>query len=338
MPYLGTQPNDVKKNTGLYTPSEILQLEKDGNWGGSLELIQSQTISGNVAQVDFTDIKENIYDVHLLEIINARSDSDDKDFSLRVSVGGTFDVGANYHRALFSISADGGTEESRVTTSSQMDITLHTGNATNEKANSYIYIYNAGNSSTFTYNNISTKNQMQLDLSGLLSMKTGFPIVASGDIEIEIILEDSNRVLEQKQDLICSGEDFTTAGDGSLTGGKITLAPSHVGGANIYRGNNWTTTSSPYANGNVVKLTGKTNGVDFTLFTKVNGNTTTNAGSGKIEVPLDCPATFFNNAENITHLQVEALFNVNDPATPSTAPVYKTTESYVYEVSNVEYI
>ena len=39
MAYIGTQPNDVKKNTGLYTPSEILQLTKDGSWGGSLELI-----------------------------------------------------------------------------------------------------------------------------------------------------------------------------------------------------------------------------------------------------------------------------------------------------------
>ena len=43
MAYLGTQPNDVKKNTGLYTPSEILQLTKDGSWGGSLELIEEQT-------------------------------------------------------------------------------------------------------------------------------------------------------------------------------------------------------------------------------------------------------------------------------------------------------
>lgn len=170
MSYLGTQPNNVKKNTGLYTPSEILELTKDGSWGGSLELIQSQTISGNVAQVDFTDIKENIYDVHLLEIINARSDSDDKDFSLRVSVGGTFDVGANYHRALFSISADGGTEESRVTTSSQMDITLHTGNATNEKANSYIYIYNAGNSAKYTTN---TNQSTTINVNGVYKMVYG---------------------------------------------------------------------------------------------------------------------------------------------------------------------
>ena len=68
MSYIGTQPNNVKKNIGLYNPSEILQLTKDGSWGGSLELIQSQTVSG-VTQVDFTSIKENIYDVHLMEYI-----------------------------------------------------------------------------------------------------------------------------------------------------------------------------------------------------------------------------------------------------------------------------
>jgi len=53
MAYLGTQPNDVKKNTGLYTPSEILQLTKEGSWGGSLELIEEQTVSGNPNNVDF---------------------------------------------------------------------------------------------------------------------------------------------------------------------------------------------------------------------------------------------------------------------------------------------
>ena len=44
MSYIGTQPNNVKKNIGLYNPSEILQLTKDGSWGGSLELIEEQFI------------------------------------------------------------------------------------------------------------------------------------------------------------------------------------------------------------------------------------------------------------------------------------------------------
>jgi len=134
--YIGqNQTKQQVKNSGVLSSFDISLLEKKGEAGGSLELIAEQTISGNVAQVDFTDIKENVYDVHRLEIINARSDTNDKDFSLRVSVGGSFDVGSNYHRALMSVDANGGTEESRATTSSQMDITLHTGNATNEKAN-----------------------------------------------------------------------------------------------------------------------------------------------------------------------------------------------------------
>ena len=49
MSYIGTQPNNVKKNIGLYNPNEILQLEKDGHWGGSTELITSGS-SDNSAQ------------------------------------------------------------------------------------------------------------------------------------------------------------------------------------------------------------------------------------------------------------------------------------------------
>ena len=67
MTYLGTQPNNVKKNTGLYTPSEILQLTKDGSWGGSLELIEEQTFSATTT-IDFTSIKGNKYDVIVAQL------------------------------------------------------------------------------------------------------------------------------------------------------------------------------------------------------------------------------------------------------------------------------
>ena len=163
MAYLGTQPNDVKKNTGLYTPSEILQLTKEGSWGGSLELIEEQTVTSDVTSVDFTSIQQNKYDVHRLDIINARSDTDNKDFALRVSTGGTFQTGADYHRALFELNSAGTSAESRVTTASQMDITQHTGNWTNEKANAYVYVYNAGNSSKYTFN---TSHSSTIDNGG----------------------------------------------------------------------------------------------------------------------------------------------------------------------------
>ncbi len=193
------------------------------------------------------------------------------------------------------------------------------------------------NAGTYSYNNVAVKNQLSLDLSGLLSMKTGFPIVASGDIEIEIILEDADQCLEQKQVLANGCEDTTAdAGNGSLS--QLTLAPTNVGGANIYRGNNYTTTTSPYAVGNVVILTGKKGGVNFTQYGKVNGNTTTNAGTGKIEVPVDFPNGTFGNGDALSHLVLTAVFNAEDPADKDTPPVIKTTDTYSYEVSNVEYV
>ena len=163
-------PNQQLKNSGVFTTADALNLQAVGEWGGSLEHIQTQTISSDVAQVDFTAIKESKYDVHKLEIINAVSDSDDKDFSLRVSVGGTFDTGTNYHRALYSLTANGNEEESYVTTASQMDITRNSGSATNEKTNCYTYIYNAGNSATYTFN---TNQSTYINESGYFKSTIG---------------------------------------------------------------------------------------------------------------------------------------------------------------------
>ena len=41
--------------------------------GGSLELIQSQTVS-SVSSIAFTSIKESVYDVHFLQISNFQQD------------------------------------------------------------------------------------------------------------------------------------------------------------------------------------------------------------------------------------------------------------------------
>ena len=92
MAYLGTQPNDLKNNLGLYTPSEILQLTKDGNWGGSLELIQEQTYSSGVSFVDFTSIQENKYDVHLLTYQDVMPDTNNvKPMQLQFFESGVLD-------------------------------------------------------------------------------------------------------------------------------------------------------------------------------------------------------------------------------------------------------
>ena len=47
------------------------------HWGGTLELIEEQTVSG-VSAVNFTSIKENVYDVHFLTTTNFNPSDDDR--------------------------------------------------------------------------------------------------------------------------------------------------------------------------------------------------------------------------------------------------------------------
>ena len=63
MPYGYTGQNLINqtvKNSGVFSISDVADLEKQGKFGGSLELIGEQTCSGN-ATLEFTDIKESVF-------------------------------------------------------------------------------------------------------------------------------------------------------------------------------------------------------------------------------------------------------------------------------------
>jgi hypothetical protein len=163
MPYLGTQPNDVKKNIGLYTPSEILQLTKEGSWGGSLELIEEQTVSA-VAGFDLTNIKENVYDVHLLQFnsVHTTSNTSNTYYRLRVSTdGGSSFVTSGYQYAYQDGSSAGAFNEVKSTSASEMFLTFTSDNATNNaNANGYCYIYNLGNSNKYSFTTFQSIGQI----------------------------------------------------------------------------------------------------------------------------------------------------------------------------------
>jgi len=151
MSYLGTQPNDVKKNTGLYTPSEILQLTKDGNWGGSLELIEEQTYSSGVSFVDFTSIQENKFDVHLLQYSNVSSTEPTVNVNLNIRFyeSGVLETASVYQNA-FQYGGTGGAFGENKSTA-QDTLGTFAGNFQNSKANGYIYLYNLGNSNKYSF-------------------------------------------------------------------------------------------------------------------------------------------------------------------------------------------
>jgi hypothetical protein len=153
MTYLGTQPNDVKKNTGLYTPSEILQLTKDGSWGGSLELIEEQTVSSAVASVDFTSIKGSKYDVHKIQIDDMLfSDASGNEYlSCQLYESGTLETASVYQYAQQYGTSSGSSGEQKSTATAAPAISIQAGNTTNFLTNGYIYFYNLNNSSKYSF-------------------------------------------------------------------------------------------------------------------------------------------------------------------------------------------
>ena len=151
MSYIGTQPNNVKENIGLYTPNEILQLEKEGHWGGSLELIQTQSVSSAVAQVDFTSIKESRYSAHMLQLNRFSSVSGTNYLNLRLSNdgGSSYEAGTGYQYAMRYLGATNSHGEVKSTGTDRFSILAH-----KDSTNIYqttIYLYNLGDSAKYSF-------------------------------------------------------------------------------------------------------------------------------------------------------------------------------------------
>ena len=143
MSYIGTQPNDVRKNIGLYTPSEILQLEKDGNWGGSLEFIKQVDVSSASTCV-ITDIKEDVYDVHYFTFVLTGAHQDHTLFINFSEDGGSSYVTSNYSYSK-SYGQTNGTFN-QATNQSTSYIQLAQSVDSNLGCNNYGYFYFLGNS------------------------------------------------------------------------------------------------------------------------------------------------------------------------------------------------
>ena len=156
--YLGDTSTKIKqqvKNQGVISISEAYELEKAGQLGGSLELIEAKTISG-VSSAIFTSIKETKYNVHLLEIIDYQPVSDNTDIRVRFFESGVEETASVYQYAFEFMTANGARGEVQDTTSDYISATFNTGNSTNEKANSYIYFYNLGISTKYSFQTMHT--------------------------------------------------------------------------------------------------------------------------------------------------------------------------------------
>ena len=87
--YIGKTPNQVASNTGVISSQEAAELEENVQLGGALELIESQNISSQ-QYLEFTNLKTDIYDVHLLTLNSLKLVTDGTNLGLQMEVGGAY--------------------------------------------------------------------------------------------------------------------------------------------------------------------------------------------------------------------------------------------------------
>lgn len=189
MPYIGTQPNDVKENTGVYTPSEILQLTKDGHWSGSYELIVTRSADNSAQTLEFDNCfttKYGMYLIHWKDFVPA-NDENAIYFRFKNASG---EVTSGYQYANFRNNASGGSGEEKSTSAGFIKVHGGGGTGTNESQQGHIFVYApagsdrtmASYSSTFVDQNALYNHEMGGGNSGTAEATPGFMFrsIASG--------------------------------------------------------------------------------------------------------------------------------------------------------------
>ena len=141
-------------NKGVFNPSEINELVADNKWTqyGQLELIETLTASGTATTLDFTNIKQDIYNVHFLTISDVFFSGTNVLTRLRLSNnGGTSFISSGYQYAYQSGNNAGTFNENKSNSDSFINLIQNTGNEATEVTNAYVYFYNLGDSSKYSF-------------------------------------------------------------------------------------------------------------------------------------------------------------------------------------------
>ena len=144
-------PNQTVANSGVFSISDVADLEKQGKFGGSLELIQEVNASGT-STIEFTSIKENVYDVHFMTLsLDCTGVSGSTYYILQFYEDGVgYETDSVYHFALQDGSVSGTFAETKSTGVQNLSVGYFS-NLTNPTINAYNYFYNLGNSSKYSF-------------------------------------------------------------------------------------------------------------------------------------------------------------------------------------------
>ena len=117
---------------------------------GKLELIETQTVTSSTATVDFTSLGN--YNVHFLTLSNVFYSNTNVLTRLRLSNnGGTSFITSGYQYAYQQGNDAGSFSENKSTSDSYINLIPNTGNEATETTNAYVYFYNLGDSSKYSF-------------------------------------------------------------------------------------------------------------------------------------------------------------------------------------------
>ena len=189
-----------QNNNGIFTPKDIYDLTRADKYTnyGQLELIETVVADNTVTSYDFDNLGN--YNVHFFtanDITGASTTAQNLD--IRVKVGGSAQA-SNYQFAQQLGNSAGTFSESKATSFSQFIWLPNVDNETNATANGYAYIYNAIDSSKYTFGNFHT--------------------VVKQDIHTPRFSFGSNVYTVANQ---CSGFQVLMATTGNIAGGTISL-------------------------------------------------------------------------------------------------------------------
>ena len=142
-------------NKGIFTPKDIYDLTRADKYTnyGQLELIETQTISGTPSTLSFDSIQESTYNVHFMTINNYAPQTDNRHLTIQFKVGGVTDTDLDYQYAMSQNNITNGGREHKSGNDSRIYLSYNNGVSTGETSNGYLYIYNAGDSSKYTFLN-----------------------------------------------------------------------------------------------------------------------------------------------------------------------------------------
>lgn len=162
--YLGTQPNQTIKNTGVLSVTDVNSLIRDGNFGGSLQLIQEyDATSGDY--FDFTNLGS--YKIHFLDFYDISATGTTELYVRLSNNGGSTFIASGYHYALQFGRSDGYFIGENSTTST--DIRLDCRVDVNRESNGFLYLYDLINPNKYSY---GITHNISLDSDASASLRT----------------------------------------------------------------------------------------------------------------------------------------------------------------------